>query len=447
MRLKLIFLLSVWLLLGDHASAALKHQEFKLENGLKLIVQEDHRSPVAVVQVWYRVGSSYEHDGITGVSHALEHMMFKGTPSYPDGNFSKIVSSGGGLENAFTSFDYTGYYQQWAAKNVEKSFELESDRMQNLSLNQDEFSKEINVVLEERRLRTDDNPQALASEIARAAAFQTSPYRYPIIGWEADIKGMSIDDLKAWYTKWYSPNNATLVVVGDVVAADVYNLAEKYFQKIRPVPLPIIKNRPEVRQKGLKRVSVFSEKARVPLVIMSYKVPSLPYALATESPLSEVYALDVLCEILDGDLSSRLQTRLVRGKEVASHAYVSYSPIARLETVLTLTAVPRDGVDLSALENYLLEEVDLLLQNPPTHEELARVKAQLAASRVYSQDSMASQASMIGSFDSVGLDWRLKDTYLQEINAVSSADVVAVAQKYLLKEALTITYLTPEKEL
>jgi zinc protease len=319
MRLKLIFLLSVWLLLGDHASAALKHQEFKLENGLKLIVQEDHRSPVAVVQVWYRVGSSYEHDGITGVSHALEHMMFKGTPSYPDGNFSKIVSSGGGLENAFTSFDYTGYYQQWAAKNVEKSFELESDRMQNLSLNQDEFSKEINVVLEERRLRTDDNPQALASEIARAAAFQTSPYRYPIIGWEADIKGMSIDDLKAWYTKWYSPNNATLVVVGDVVAADVYNLAEKYFQKIRPVPLPIIKNRPEVRQKGLKRVSVFSEKARVPLVIMSYKVPSLPYALATESPLSEVYALDVLCEILDGDLSSRGEKRLLHMRMLAIH--------------------------------------------------------------------------------------------------------------------------------
>ncbi len=446
MQLKFFCLLGVWLLTSA-ASATLKHQDFKLENGLKLIVQEDHRSPVVVVQIWYRVGSSYEHDGITGVSHALEHMMFKGTPTYPDGTFSKIVSSNGGLENAFTSFDYTAYYQQWAAKNVEKSFELESDRMKNLTLNEDEFSKEINVVLEERRLRTDDNPQALASEIARAATFQTSPYRYPIIGWEADIKGMSVDDLKDWYAKWYSPNNATLVVVGDVVAADVYNLAEKHFKKLPPTSLPVIKQRPEVGQKGLKRVSVFSDKARVPFVILSYKVPSLPYVLVTGGKLSEVYALDVLCEILDGDRSSRLQASLVREKEVASHAFVSYSPIARLETVLTLTAIPRDGVDLGALEEYLIEEIDFLSKNPPTPEELERVKTQVAASRVYAQDSMASQATMIGSFDSVGLDWRLKDTYLQEINAVSSADIVAVAQKYLRKEVLTITYLMPEEGL
>jgi zinc protease len=447
MGLKVFCLVGVWLLFANGASAAQKSQEFKFENGLKLIVQEDHRSPVAVVQTWYRVGSSYEYDGITGVSHALEHMMFKGTPTYPDGMFSKIVSSRGGLENAFTSFDYTAYYQQWAATNIEKSFELESDRMKNLTLNSEEFSKEINVVLEERRLRTDDNPQALASEIARATTFQTSPYRYPIIGWEADIKGMSVDDLTDWYVKWYSPNNATLVVVGDVVAEEVYNLAKKHFGKLSRVPLPAQKKRPEVAQKGLKRVSVLSDKARVPFVILSYKAPSLPYALESGGSLAEVYALDVLCEILDGDLSSRLQAHLVRGKEVASHVFVRYSPTARLETALTVTAIPRDGVDLETLEKYLIEEINLLSVNPPTDEELERVKTQVAASRVYSQDSMASQATMIGSFDSVGLDWRLKDTYLQEINAVSSAGIVAAAQKHLRKEALTITYLMPEQDL
>ena len=319
--------------------------------------------------------------------------------------------------------------------------------MKNLTLNSEEFSKEINVVLEERRLRTDDNPQALASEIARATTFQTSPYRYPIIGWEADIKGMSVDDLTDWYVKWYSPNNATLVVVGDVVAEEVYNLAKKHFGKLSRVPLPAQKKRPEVAQKGLKRVSVLSDKARVPFVILSYKAPSLPYALESGGSLAEVYALDVLCEILDGDLSSRLQARLVREKEVASHVFVSYSPTARLETVLTVTAIPRDGVDLETLEKYLIEEINLLSVNPPTDEELERVKTQVAASRVYSQDSMASQATMIGSFDSVGLDWRLKDTYLQEINAVSSAGIVAAAQKHLRKETLTITYLMPEQDL
>jgi zinc protease len=258
---------------------------------------------------------------------------------------------------------------------------------------------------------------------------------------------MSVDDLTDWYVKWYSPNNATLVVVGDVVATEVYNLAKKHFGKLSRVALPAQKKRPEVAQKGLKRVSVLSDKARVPFVILSYKAPSLPYALESGGSLAEVYALDVLCEILDGDLSSRLQARLVREKEVASHVFVSYSPTARLETVLTVTAIPRDGVDLKTLEEYLIEEINLLSVNPPTDEELQRVKTQVAASRVYSQDSMASQATMIGSFDSVGLDWRLKDTYLQEINAVSSAGIVAAAQKHLRKEALTITYLMPEQDL
>ena len=168
--------------------AASLTQEYQLDNGLKLIVQEDHRAHVAVVQVWYRVGSSYEHDGITGVSHALEHMMFKGTKRFGPGKFSTTVAAHGGSQNAFTSSDYTAYYEEWSADNVELSFDLEADRMRNLIIDDAEFKKEINVVLEERRMRTDDSPESLAMEAAEAVAYLTSPYRYPVIGWEADIK-------------------------------------------------------------------------------------------------------------------------------------------------------------------------------------------------------------------------------------------------------------------
>lgn len=419
--------------------------EFRLDNGLELIVQEDHRAPVAVVQVWYRVGSSYEHDGLTGVSHALEHMMFKRTKSLETGEFSRIVSANGGRENAFTGTDYTAYFQQWSAENVELSFELEAERMQNLVIEDEEFAKEINVVLEERRLRTDDNPQALASETARAAAYQTSPYRYPIIGWAADIQNMTADDLRGWYDRWYGPNNAIVVVVGDVDPEHVHALAKKHFGPLPARDIAPPKPRPEVLQRGLKRVAFRSDKAKVPYLVMSFKAPVLTQAVdgATVEPW-EIYALDVLAETLDGDASARFERNLVRGRELASELSAYYSSASRLTSLFYCSGVPRDGTTLEALEAAVLEEIDALRKRPPSDEELERIKTQVVADTLFQRDSMEHQALIIGSLRAVGLDWRLKDTYVDAIKAVTPEQVVAVAEKYLTRDALTVTHLLPE---
>ena len=431
--------------LGSPSGASPRTHEFQLDNGLKLIVQEDHRAPVAVVQVWYRVGSSYEHDGITGVSHALEHMMFKRTKNLDTGEFSTIVSANGGRENAFTSSDYTAYFQQWSAENVALSFELEAERMQNLVIEDDEFAKEINVVLEERRLRTDDNPQALAQEVSRAVAFQTSPYRQPVIGWAADIKNMTAADLRGWYDDWYGPNNATVVVVGDVDPSNVLVLAKKHFGALKKRDIRIPKPRPEVEQHGLKRVSFVSAKAKVPFLAMGYKAPTLartPGEAAVEQ--WEIYALDVLAAALSGDESARLRRNLQRGRELASEISAGYSSVTRLGDLFYFSAVPRPGTSLEALEEAIIGEIEQLRKETIAVDELDRIKTQVVADTVFERDSMFYQGMMIGTLESVGLDWRLKDTYVDSINAVTQAQVLEVAKKYLRSERLTVAYLMPE---
>ena len=429
-----------------HANADERTHEFKLENGLKLVVQEDHRAPVAVVQVWYRVGSAYEYDGLTGVSHALEHMMFKGTKELAPGQFSTIVAANGGRENAFTSSDYTAYFQEWSASNVELSFKLEADRMRNLVVKDDEFAKEINVVLEERRLRTDDNPQALAMEAAEAVAFQTSPYRYPTIGWEADIKNMTAEDLRQWYQRWYGPNNATVVVVGDVEPEAVHKLAEKHFGPLKASTIAPPKDRPEVAQLGTKRITVASDKARIPYLVMGYKAPVLPQAVRGEGAEEwEIYALDVLAEMLGGDDSSRLKRNLVRGRELASEIDAGISSASRMTTLFYFSGVPRDGTTLEQLEAAIVDEIAKLEKNPPTPAELERIKTQVVADTMFERDSMQHQAVIIGSLESVGLGWKFKDTYVDSIKAVTRDQVLAVAKKYLTPATLTVACLLPEQ--
>ena len=228
-------LLAVGLLLcasAPHAGGAV--HEYRLDNGLKLIVKEDHRAPVMVSQVWYRVGSGYESDGVTGVSHVLEHMMFKGTDKHAPGEFSRIIAENGGQENAFTSQDYTAYFQRMEAGRLPVSFELEADRMRNIKLSEEEFRKEIKVVMEERRMRTDDKPTAQTFEQFAATAYTTSSYRIPTIGWMNDLENMTLADLQQWYRRWYAPNNAILVVVGDVDPEAVLAQAKKHFGPLRP---------------------------------------------------------------------------------------------------------------------------------------------------------------------------------------------------------------------
>ena len=441
-----LFALCLLIPFGQLCAAERTH-EFMLDNGLKLIVQEDHRAPVAVVQVWYKIGSSYEYDGITGVSHALEHMMFKGTAKTPSGKFSEIVSARGGEENAFTSTDYTAYFQTWSAKNVALSFELEADRMRNLTLAESEFKNEIRVVLEERRLRTDDNPRALLGETARAVAFQTSPYRQPVIGWAADLQGMQVGDLQMWYERWYAPDNATLVVVGDVVPQEVLTLAKEFFGPLAPQSVKTPKRRPEVLQQGTKTVTVLSDKTRVPQLYMAYKSPVLNDALAPEAKVEEweIYALDVLAGTLGGGPSARLPRRLVREEQIASSVSADYSAASRLATLFSFSATPSGDHSLEDLERAILQQVVELQKKPPTFAELNRIKTQVVADRIYQRDSMFYQGLIIGTLESVGLGWQLSDEYVDKIEAVTLEQVRDVAAKYLVPERLTVAKLLPGK--
>jgi zinc protease len=421
------------------AHAAQPVHEYSLDNGLKLIVKEDHRAPVMVSQVWYKVGSSYEHDGITGLSHVLEHMMFKGTEAHPAGEFSQIISENGGRENAFTSQDYTAYFQTMEASRLPVSFELESDRMRNLALPPKEFKKEVQVVMEERRMRTDDNPQSLTYEQFNATAFASSPYRIPTIGWMGDLKTMAVGDLRNWYQKWYAPNNAVVVVVGDVDPDAVYRLAKKYFGPLKPSDIVKPKPRLEIPQFGPKRI-VVERPAKLPYLIMGYKAP---VALTAEQDW-EPYALEVLASILDGGDSARLASQVVRGSQVAASASASYDAFDRLETLFLFSGTPANGHSVADLQKALLAQIKQLQDKPVSAEELERVKAQIRADKVFERDSIFYQAMQIGMLETVGLSWKDADQYLPRIEAVTAEQVQAVARKYLVEDQLTVATLSPQ---
>lgn len=418
--------------------------EFTLGNGLKVLVKEDRRAPVVVTQVWYKVGSSYEHDGITGISHALEHMMFKGTEKHPAGQFSRIISANGGSENAFTGADYTAYFQTLEKSRLEVSMELEADRMRHLTLRPEEFEKEIKVVQEERRWRTDDEPESYAQEVAMATAFQTSPYRHPVIGWMADLEQMKVEELRKWYRRWYAPNNAVLVVVGDVRPEAVRVLAERHFGALEREEVAPPQPRPEIEQAGLKRVTV-RRPAELPYLIMGWKVPALNDARAPGSGVQEwePYALDVLGGILGGGSSARFAARLVRGSEVAAAISADYSLNSRLTTLFTVDGTPAQGHDVGALEAAVREQIEELKQNLVENSELERVKAQVVSQDVYQRDSVFYQAMILGIFETVDLPWQLTEEYVERIRAVTPEQVRAVARRYFNDDRLTVAVLDP----
>lgn len=413
--------------------------EFLLDNGLKLLVQEDHRAPAVVSQVWYKVGASYEYGGITGISHMLEHMMFKGTEKHPPGEFSRIIAANGGRENAFTGEDYTAYFQTLEKSRLPVSFELEADRMRNLRLLEPEFARERQVVLEERRLRTDDQPRAKMQEHFDAMAFNNSPYQNPVIGWPDDVAGLTVVDLRKWYGLWYAPNNATMVVVGDVNPDEVYKQAKKYFGPLKKSELPPIKPQGEVEQLGPRRMTV-KLPAKLPYLVMGYKTP----ALKTAAEDWEAYALEVAAGILDGGNSSRLSSRLVRGQQIAAAAGASYDLYSRMANLFTLEGTPVQGKTLPDLEKALAEEVRRLRDEPIAADELQRVKAQVLASHVYQLDSMFYQAMQLGATETVGLGWKRVQEYVDKVNAVTAEQVQKVARKYLVEDRLSIAHLDPQ---
>jgi len=412
--------------------------EYQLDNGLKLIVKEDHRAPIVVSQVWYKVGASYEPGGVTGISHALEHMMFKGTKTLAPGEYSRIIAANGGRENAFTSRDYTAYHQTLSADRLEVAFRLEADRMRNLTLSAEEFAKEIEVVKEERRLRTEDKPTALTYEQLTAVAYRNLPYANPVVGWMADLENMTVEDLAHWYRLWYAPNNAILVVVGDVQSEQVLELAKRYFGPLEAETIPLQKKRSEPLQRGVTRVKVRAP-AREPYLIFGFKTP----VVGSSEEAWEPYALEMLASVLDGGSSARLSKNLIRGREIAVSAGAGYSAFSRLPGMFLVDGTPAPGKDMAMLEAALLDEIDTLKRDLVSEKELQRIATQVVAGKVYELDSVFAQALLIGRLEAINLDWKLALEYVERIKQVTPEQVRAVAIKYLVSDNMTLAALDP----
>lgn len=420
------------------ATGDILHQ-YQLKNGLTVLVKEDHRAPVVVSQVWYKVGGSYEPNGLTGISHALEHMMFKGTAKYPNGKFSEIIAENGGQENAFTSSDYTGYYQILAADKLPLSFKLEADRMRHLNIKDSDFASEIEVIKEERKLRIDNSPQAKTFERFAAAAYLANPYHQPVIGWPADLESMTASDLRQWYHAWYGPNNATVVVVGDVKADDVFKLAKRYYGSLKPVRLPEVKPHQTATPLGTRTVEV-NVPAKLPMLIMGYNTPNY----LSEPDKKETYALDVLAYILGGADSAILEKKLVRGKQIATTANTGYDLYSRLPGLFIISAVPAQGHSINEVKSAIMDEINLLKTHLVSPQALERLKAQVIAAKIFAKDSLSAQANLIGSTASVGIPWEEIDQYPQRVQQVTAEDIMKVVKKYITPDRLTIGILKPQ---
>ncbi|MBU0747048.1 MAG: insulinase family protein [Gammaproteobacteria bacterium] len=426
------------------SSTASGAQQFTLKNGMQLIVQPDRRAPTAVHMVWVRVGSMDEVDGTTGVAHVLEHMMFKGTKTLPPGEFSRRVAALGGRENAFTSRDYTGYYQQIPSNRLEDVMKLESDRFANNHWPDEEFKKELEVVKEERRLRTEDQPRAMLAEQLFATAFIASPYRRPIVGWMSDLDAMTPDDARAFYRQWYTPTNAAVVVAGDVDVAKVRALAEKYYGSLPTHALPARKPRTEPTQLGLRRIAVKAP-AEQAYVALAFRAPSLNRVenLATED--RDALALMVLSAVFSGYDGARLDRALTQGdNRVADSASSGAMVTGRGPSLFMLSGVPAAGKTAQQVEDALRAEVTRVAREGVSEAELTRVKTQWIASTVYERDSVMSQAQELGGNWIQGFPLDANERLLALLRTVTPAEVQAVAAKYFGDDQLTAATLLPQ---
>lgn len=415
--------------------------EYKLSNGLRLIVREDHRSPTVAHMVWYKAGSMDEKNGTTGVAHVLEHMMFKGTQKLAPGEFSKQVAKLGGRENAFTSTEYTAYFQQVEKSNLPKVMALESDRMQNLVLSEEEFKKEIQVVMEERRLRTDDQAQSLLYEQFIATAFNAAPNRHPIVGWMADLESMTYLDAQEWYRHWYSPNNAVLVIVGDVDPKEVLAQAEKTYGSVPSKMVSERKSQREPMQKGLRKFSLKAP-AENTLMLMGWKISKpLPQDITDK----EAHALDILAGILDGNPNARLNKILVRDKKIATSVSAGYSSCcARSEELFTISVGLSGKQSTEKIEREIMQILSDIAKNGVSEDELKRVKIAMTAQQVYKRDSVFGQAMEIGTMEMGGVSWRKMDALNKYFQEVTADEVKQVAKKYFNNDTLTIGVLDPQ---
>jgi len=415
------------------SSFALPINEYMLDNGLKVLVVEDHKAPTATFQVWYRVGSRDEKTGKTGLSHLLEHMMFKGTKNHGPKTFAQTIQRAGGTDNAFTSKDYTGYFELLASDRISLPIELEADRMQNLILTKESVLSERDVVMEERRMRYEDDPQNFVMEEVFAAAFKNHSYRWPVIGWMSDLRTLNPDDLISHYRAYYAPNNAVIIVVGDVNQQQILEKIRTTFGSIPagpPLPELVVE---EDEQKGERRIYVKKE-AELPYVLSVYKVPNITH--------EDGFALDVLGSILSDGKSSRLYRSLVYEKQIAISAWAGYEGLYKNPFLFFSGATAGQGKKIEDVEKALLDEIEKIKNELPSTQEVQRAKNQVEASFIMQQDSIYMQARTIGSFE-MTVGWKFIDKYLEGIRRVTPEDVSRIAKKYLVDEQKTTGILIP----
>lgn len=432
-------LVTVLLLLFTTApvfSQDLKVTEKVLPNGLKVLLKEEHKAPVVTFQIWYKVGSRNEKLGTTGMSHVLEHMMFKGTKKYGPKQFSQIVQRNGGNDNAFTGKDYTAYFENFASDRIAISLDLESDRMQNLLLDPKEFLSERDVVKEERRMRTEDDPTSTMVEQMTAAAFIAHPYQWPVIGWMADLGSITRDDLAEHYRRYYAPNNATIVVAGDFDTKTLLPQIEKYFGRIPLGPAVPKVGAVEPRQIGERRIIV-KQQAELPAVFAGYHAPDIKHA--------DSFALEVLQGVLSSGKSSRLYKTLVYEKQLALYAGGDYDNVSNDPKLFYVYAGVMPGKTTDEVEQALYAEIEKLKETPVADEELQKAKNQIEASFIMGQDSIFYQAMLLGQFETVA-NWRLLEQYVENIRAVSKEDVMRVAKQYFSEDNRTVGILVPLKK-
>ena len=418
--------------------------QYSLPNGLTVIIKPDRRAPTAVHMLWLRTGAMDEVDGTTGVAHVLEHMLFKGTDVLKVGEFSQKVAALGGRENAFTARDYTGYYQQIPSNKLEDVMKLEANRFVKNQWADEEFKKELEVVKEERRLRTEDNPRSLMWEALNAVMFTASPYRRPIVGWMSDLDAMQPDDARNFYRQWYAPNNAAVVIAGDVDIDIAKALVEKYYGSIPMRALPARKPREEPVQTGLRRLD-FKAPAEQAYVGLAFKVPQITAPAATDTATLDAYALVVMAAVLDGYSGARLDRALTQGDNAVADSAGAYCGLSgRGPQICALDGVPAKGKTAAQLEAALRDQVAKIAKDGVNEAELSRVKTQWVAGQVYQQDSVFSQARSLGANWVSGLPVDTDQIVIDRLRQVTAQQVKDVAARYFGDDALTVGTLLPQ---
>jgi zinc protease len=433
LSLALVF---VWLSSSPPRAKASQVQEVVLPNGLKVLLLENHKSPAVTFQVWYRVGSRNEADGKSGLSHFLEHMMFKGTSKVQPEEYSRIIARNGGRSNAFTSTDHTVYFATMSREKIGIAIDLEADRMADALLNGTYFDAEKKVVMEERRLRTEDNPVSALDEVTGAVSYLLHPYRRPVVGWMEDLDELTREDLRQYYRTYYKPNNAFLVVVGDFSMEEVLTKIRTAFGNIPQGPKPPQVKIQEPPQRGERRV-VLKKEAELPFILMAYHAPNLKHP--------DSFALDLLTVILASGRSSRLYQDLVYHLRLARSVDADYGRLSIDPTIVSITAQVMPQMDPAEVERAIDTLVKRVRSEAVSDRELEKAKNQVEAAFVFGQDAIFGQAMRIGQYESSAA-WRLMDSYLAGIRSVTPGDILRVAQKYLDPDQRTVGTLIPIKE-